>query len=150
PDGAQIAFVAKADGKSRLHLMAADGTNARRIAESLEIGDAPSWSPDGKWIAVVAREASARPLFKVPTDGGAPIRLAGGDHNTAPVWSPGGRLIVYAENQGGPIDVLRGVTPDGKPIPLPDVRMPREGDRFRFLPSGKALVLKQGNFKAQN
>ena len=75
-DGAQIAFVVRGGGRGGVHVMASEGTDMQRVAESLDVRDAPSWSPDGKWIAVVASEGTASLLFKVPADGGAPIRLA--------------------------------------------------------------------------
>src|SRR5262249_22196367 len=155
--GAQIAFVASVEGKSRLHLMAADGTNVRRIAGSLEVATAPSWSPDGRWIAVGALDAKATSIFKVPADGGAPVRLVEGGGSGGPrvrngaVWSPDGRFILYGENQGGPVQLLRGMTPDGKPIPLHEVRVTfAGGNRYRFLPSGKEIVVLQGLTRAQN
>jgi Tol biopolymer transport system component len=58
--------------------MSADGTNQRTVAESLDVRDTPSWSPDGRWIAVCANEGGANPLFKVPLQGGAPVRLVDG------------------------------------------------------------------------
>src|SRR5262249_16943551 len=53
-DGSQICFVARIGDRSYLYLMAGDGTGAHRVSDSLDVGDAPSFSPDGKWIAVVA------------------------------------------------------------------------------------------------
>jgi Tol biopolymer transport system component len=63
PDGARIGFVVRTEGRGRLHLMASDGTDVRRIAGSLEVRGAPSWSPDGKWIIVAGSEDKANPLF---------------------------------------------------------------------------------------
>ena len=36
------------------------------------------------------------------------------------------------------------VRPDGAPIELPDITVSRDGERMRFLPSGKSLVYMQG------
>ena len=97
--------------------MASDGTGVRRVAESLEVRGAPSWSPDGKWIAVAGSEAEAHPLFKVPVDGGSPVRLVDGVSSVIsnPVWSPDGRFILYSEGQGSATVRLQGVTPDKRP-----------------------------------
>ena len=78
-----------------------------------------------------------RRLFKIPVDGGAPVRLVGGQA-ASPVWSPDGKLIVYA----GPLEAgevpLLGVRPDGAPVQLPPVQARPGG--YRFLPNGTGLV----------
>jgi len=140
PDGAQIAFVVRRGERAGLFAMAADGTNPRAIAESLDIRDAPSWSPDGKWIAVVVSEGQGQPLLKVPVAEGAPVRLVEGI-NYNPVWSPDGRFIVYSQAQAGPRCLLKAVTPEKQPFPLPDISVWRAGNRYRFLPNGKALIV---------
>ena len=149
PDGTQICFVVRDGKQARLHIMAADGTGARRITESLDIRAAPSWSPDGKWIAVVASEGKEQPLFKVAVDGGAPVRLVGGV-NYNPVWSPDGRFIAYSESRGGPTHQLKGVTPDKQPFRLPEIVVRAGGNRYRFLPDGKALALLRGYIRHQD
>ena len=70
-------------------------------------------------------------------DGGAPVRLVGGQA-TNPVWSPDGNLIVYSGKIiAGQVPLL-GVRPDGVPVKLPEVRI-RPGC-YRFLPNGTGLV----------
>jgi Tol biopolymer transport system component len=140
-DGRRIAFVSRSEGRHHLSLMASDGTDIRRIAESLDVVDVPSWSPDGRWIAAVAREdeGRARPVYKVPADGGPPTRLVDGI-NFDPVWSPDGRLILYSEGRSGTV-VLRGVTPEGRAVPVPEVFVPYAGNRYRFTPDGKTVVI---------
>src|SRR5262249_25297335 len=84
-------------------------------------------------------------LFKVPVDGGPPVRLAA-TSGLDPVWSPTGNLIVYA----GPIvaaeSTLLAVSPDGAAVELPPIRLRGQGERCRFLPDGKALVFMQGDW----
>ena len=135
--------------QARLYVMAADGTDARRIAESLDVRDAPSWSPDGKWIAVVATEGNEQPLFKVPVDGGAPVRLVGGV-NSDPVWSPDGRFIVYSEQSSGTEVPAEGDHSGEAAVPAAGGHGPAGGNRYRFLPDGKALVLMQGGLRQQD
>ncbi len=149
-DGGRISFVARIGGQAHLFVMASDGTNPHRLAEALDVRGAPSWSPDGKWIAVVAGEGEAgQPLFRVPVDGGAPERLVEGVAY-CPVWSPDGRFIVYAEGQQGRTVQLRAVTPEGRPFPVPDLKVSRSETLFRFAPDGKTLVVLRGEHRSQN
>lgn len=77
------------------------------------------------------------------------MRLIGGV-NLNPVWSPDGRFIIYSEHHGGPEYQLKGVTPEKKPFPLPEITVRYEGYRYRFLPDGKALVLMLGYLRHQD
>jgi len=151
-DGTRIAFVVRSGEHASLYLMSSDGTDAHRLAEALDVRDAPSWSPDGRWVAVTVRQGGSNPLFKVPVDGGAPVRLVDGMLFN-PVWSPDGRVILYSDaSVGGAWVWLRAVTPEGKPIPLPGnlPSMGYTGNRYRFLPDGKSLVMMQGLLWKQN
>ena len=143
PDGTRVAIVARQDGKLRLSIMASDGTNIRTLAPSVVIQSSgghgsADWSPDGAWITAAGTDAEGAGLFNIPIDGGAPVRLVSGQV-VNPVWSPDGLLIVY----GGPVVggrvPLFGVTPNGTPVQLPDVRTGLGGGH-RFLPDGKSLV----------
>jgi serine/threonine protein kinase/Tol biopolymer transport system component len=149
PGGEQIALVVRREGRSQLFVMSADGLNPHPMIESFDVRDAPSWSPDGKWIAVCANESHANPLLKLPAGGGPPIRLVEGvTYN--PVWSPDGRLIVYSESHGGGSYQVRAVSAEGKPYTLPELWVRFAGDRYRFLPDGKGLVLTLGQARQQN
>src|SRR5262249_43565875 len=93
-DGRGICFSVRRQGRNGLYLMNADGANVRPLAASLDVRDAPSWSPDGKFIAVAADEGDGSRLFKVPVDGATPIRLVD-SLSRMPVWSPDGGMILY-------------------------------------------------------
>jgi len=139
-DGARISFVIRREQKGDLYVMAADGTGSRRIAESLDARDAPSWSPDGKSLAVVASEGNEQPLFAVPADGGAPVRLLGGINNH-PLWSPDGKFILYCQQGIGPECLTKAISPEGRPVPMPEIKVFFGGTRYRFLPGGQELVV---------
>jgi Tol biopolymer transport system component len=145
PDGSRVAVVVRQQGKRRLAVMSADGTNSRTLAASIEIQGAmgqgtADWSPDGAWIVTGGNDGQGPGLFKIPVDGGAPVRLLDGEARS-PVWSPKNDVIVYAvpfAGAGG-LDGLRGVRPDGTPVEMPEVRV-RLGGAHRFLRSGAGLV----------
>jgi Tol biopolymer transport system component len=141
-DGLRVAIVVRQDGKRHLTVMSADGTNARTLAASIDIQGAAGqatadWSPDGDWIVTGGRDAQGPGLFKIPVDGGAPVRLVAGQA-VNPVWSPDGNLIVYSGGfMTGQVTLL-GVRPDGASVELPQVRVRQGG--YRFLPNGTGLV----------
>jgi Tol biopolymer transport system component len=148
-DGQRICFLIRRQGRNGLYVMNADGTNLRQLAASLDVRDAPSWSPDDKSIAVAADEGDGSRIFKVPVDGGAPVRLVDG-LSRMPVWSPDGGLILYAAPLQGAGYAVKAVNPDSKPHTLPELWILRGGDRYRFLPGGKQVVALLGDYLHQN
>jgi Tol biopolymer transport system component/predicted Ser/Thr protein kinase len=150
PDGRQICFSIRKQGRVQLYLMSAEGINKRPLAPALDVRGTAAWSPDGKTIVVAADEGKGPHLFQLPVDGGAPARMLE-EPSTNPVWSPDGRLIVYSGPAIGGRSPVKAITADKKPFPLPDFRVLRTaGHRYRFLPDGKSLLLLQGEFRQQN
>ena len=149
PDGGQICFSIRRGGRVKLYLMNADGTDLRAFAPALEVRGSASWSPDGKWIAASAIQDGDSRLFKIPLDGGQPVRVTEGLANN-PVWSPDGSLIIYHETAASGSYPIKAVTPDGAERPMPDLFALRGGDRYRFLPNGKSLILLLGDIRRQD
>ena len=147
-DGGQAAIVLRRNGKRNLWVLQADGSQPRVLTDAIDVRGGASWSPDRKWIASGGNDAKGDGLFKIPVEGGAPVRLAGTGLN--PVWSPNGGLIVYSGIDVGGKEPLRAVTPDGSPVDLPPIQITTSGERFRFTPDGKGLVYMQGGFGAQD
>ena len=88
-----------------------------------------------------AATTKGKGLFKIPVDGGEPVRLTTGPAFD-PVWSPAEDLIVYAgANVGGQAPLL-AVRPDGTPVELPPVQTVAStiSGRLRFLPDGSGVV----------
>ena len=144
-----MCFPVRHDGRATLQCMNADGSGARSIAESLDVRGAASWSPDGKWLAVAAKEGMRVRVFKIPVGGGAAVRLVD-SVSSNPVWSPDGTFILYSGTPRARSVPLRAVTPDGQPYPVPALSVDRVGDSYRFLPRGKQLVVKLGGFRRQD
>ena len=149
PDGSQICFTVRKGERQHLYLMTADGTGIRPLAESLNVRDAVTWSPDGKSIVASVDEGLGGRIFRIPLDGGKPERLVD-EVSYNPVWSPDGRLILYYFAPQAALFPLRAITPDKKPFKLPDVSSRGEGGRFRFMPDGKSFVVLQGPYRNQN
>jgi Tol biopolymer transport system component len=141
-DGSSVAVISMRGRARHLVLVSADGRNSRTLAPSIEIeGGAgqgmADWSPDGTSIVAGGRDAQGPGLFRIPIDGGPPVRLVNG-RAANPIWSPDGTLIVYAGKFfTGQVELL-GVRPDGTSVPLPPVRTRPGG--YRFLPDGRGIV----------
>ena len=146
PDGRQICFSYRAQGTSGLYVMNANGTNVRTLAaDSFDVRGAATWSPDGKWVAVAANRGEGTRLFKIPVDGGPPVRLLD-TLSYNPVWSPDGRFIVYSEQQSAGQFEVRAITPDRAPVPIVELQIVGFSPRvpYRFLPDGKGLIVLEG------
>jgi Tol biopolymer transport system component len=147
PDGSRVAFALKRSGKRQMYLIAADGTGLQPLSSAVDVRGTACWSPDGKWIVTAGADSNGAGLFKLPANGGSPVRIATGSF-LDPVWSPRGDLIVYGGTQVFTLMPLRGVHPDGTPAELPEINVQREGERARFLPDGTGLIYMQGDTTA--
>ncbi|HEX9800914.1 MAG TPA: protein kinase [Thermoanaerobaculia bacterium] len=140
PDGKTVVFSSRRDGRRRLWL--------KQLATGSEVpltdgeDDSPRFSPDGSLVLFTRTEGSRDSLFRVPTVGGAPRKLASdvlsGD------WSPDGASIAWLrwEVRGETTDtVLSTASAEGGE--------PRELVRFesqlfrqpRFSPDGGTIAV---------
>jgi serine/threonine protein kinase len=149
PDGRTIAIALTRNGKRQWHLIAADGTQLRSLGADVDARGTASWSPDGNWIVSGGSDAKLEGLFKIPVNGGAPVRLRSGPA-LDPVWSPKGDLIVYGGANVFTNVPLEAVRPDGTQAQLPSIIVRREGERMRFLPDGSGLVYMQNATTSQD
>jgi serine/threonine protein kinase/Tol biopolymer transport system component len=146
-DGSSVAFAVRRDGKRQMHVIAADGTRLHPLSSDVDVRGTASWSPDGKWIVAAGSDRDGAGLFKIPADGGSPVRVATGAF-LDPVWSPRGDLIVYGGTQVFTLMPLLAMHPNGTPVKLPEINLQREGERARFLPDGTGLVYMLGSTTA--
>jgi dipeptidyl aminopeptidase/acylaminoacyl peptidase len=135
PDGRKIAFtLVRADPETNaycigLAVMAAEaGASPRLLDRGGEIflgsGDyrdviletgfpvllAPAWSPDGRWIAFLRRDAGVTQLWAARSDGGSARALTRGEIDVEQfAWSPESGTIIYASRTGQLAERARAV-----------------------------------------
>jgi serine/threonine protein kinase/Tol biopolymer transport system component len=145
PDGRLICFSYRKRGTTGLYVMNANGTNIRTLVDSLDVRGAASWSPDGKWVAFAGNQGEGTRLFKIPLDGGQPVRLRD-TLSYNPVWSPDGQFIVYSEQQSAGQFEVKAITPEQAPVPIVELQIVgfTTATSYRFVPDGKALIVLEG------
>ncbi len=149
PDGKSIAFSVRQHAQSLLYVMQADGTNARMVADSLELQGAPAWAPDGQSITSAAADHGVPRLFRVPVDGRPPTLLVK-EYSVDPTWAPDGRFVVYSGPDIGTTFAVKGATAEAAEYSLPPLTLTRGARRLAFLPGGRALVHLRGEIQHKN
>jgi Tol biopolymer transport system component len=142
-DGRRVAFTTERGDRSALTVMTSDGTEARTLAESLDVRGPPAWSPDGASITVAALRGGVPRLVSVPLDGSPSMPIVE-DYSTDPNWSPDGRFLVYSGAEVGPSFDVRAVTAAGLPLELPRIRLSRGARRIGVVDGGAALIVLRG------
>ncbi len=106
---------------------------------------APAVSPDGR-SAVVAvtrpdfdADAYVGQLWRVPLEGGAPVRITRGFRDTAPRLSPDGSLVGFLRSQpGGSAQVAIVPAAGGEPMVVTDAKL--GVTEFAFSEDGRRLA----------
>jgi dipeptidyl aminopeptidase/acylaminoacyl peptidase len=113
PDGKSIVvsvsrFDLGADKRSAdLWLIPAAGGLARQLTSDAANESGPQWSPDGKWIAFVAKRDAdeAAQIYVLPTDGGEARRVtAVATGASDPKWLPDSQRLVFASDVWSDLD----------------------------------------------
>jgi len=147
PDGRYFVFASNRAGASHLFRVDRDGTNLRQLTqgESNEVDS--DCSPDGHWIVyaslpIVPNKIEKYQLWKIPANGGAPIRMTESGALT-PRFSPDGKWISYLTYQGDPARYkVMVISADGgapvKTFDVLDQAVLNVG--CRWTPEGQALT----------
>jgi Tol biopolymer transport system component/DNA-binding winged helix-turn-helix (wHTH) protein len=145
-DGRLIAFSVRQNGRILLYVMDQDGTNARVVADSLDLQGDPAWAPNGQSITTAAGDRSHPHLFQVPLNGHSPSEFI--DENSLdPIWAPGGDFIVFTGPDIGTSFPVNAANPDGSMHALPPLSLTRGARHFAFLPGGRTLIVLRGEIQ---
>jgi len=149
PDGRRIAFVTATDGRTRLHVMHNDGTDAKIISDTLELRGSPAWAPDGQSIACAVNQSGAPRLFRFSPNGDSPVLLVS-EYSIDPVWSPDGQFLVYSGPDVGTTFPLRAAAADGRVHTLHSLILTRGARHVSFLRGPHTLVILRGEIGNKN
>jgi Tol biopolymer transport system component len=149
PDGRSIAFSVRQHGQTLLYVMQADGTNARVVADSLDLQGAPAWAPDGQSITSAADDHGVPHLFRVPVDGRSPVLFVR-EYAVDPAWASAGNFVVFSGPDIGTTFSVKAVTADSAAHPLPAMTLTRGARHLAFLDGGRALVFLRGDIQHKN
>jgi Tol biopolymer transport system component len=149
PDGRQVAFSVRQHGKSLLYVMESDGSNARVVADSLDLQGDPAWAPDGQSLTSAANDHGVPRLFRIPLDGHAPSLFVQ-EYSVDPAWSPDGQFVVYSGPDIGTTFSVNAVAADASAHSLPPLTLTRGARHIAFLPGGHSLVLLRGEIQHKN
>ena len=139
PDGREIVFVSEdRSGIGDLYIVAADGSDLRRLTSDAARYENPDWAPEGDWIAFEKAKGDDWGLYLVRTDGSELQRIEG-KNLYHPSWSPDGeRLAIVTGDEpawfGAVLRLdgaeLRRFTPDG--LNVGSVRWSPGGTKIAF------------------
>jgi Tol biopolymer transport system component len=117
PDGGQIAFESGRDNQMLtyvnhdIYVMAADGSNVKRLTDDGADEGIPRWSPDGESIAYVKMEYFSDQSLRENPTGDIYMMNVDGTHQTQltkdpanelePSWSPDGANIAFISDRNG-------------------------------------------------
>lgn len=92
----QIVFVFAGD----LWIVARSGGEAKRLTAGVGSETAPSFSPDGKWVAFTGEYDGNTDVFVISAGGGVPRRLTWHpDSDVALGWTPDGKKVLFASSR---------------------------------------------------
>ena len=150
PDGQQIVFDAGADFEvtgqhnHKLYLIHADGSDLRQITSGDTNDIAPTWSPDGEWIAF---HRSCALWLVHPDDSDAQELLAGslaGLEELCAVgmaWSPDSQQIAFLNTSGGIPSEIWVVNRDGTaPRAVHSFERSQEPGEVTWNPDGRQIA----------
>jgi Tol biopolymer transport system component/DNA-binding winged helix-turn-helix (wHTH) protein len=92
-DGRFIAFLSNRAGTYNIWRMNADGSHLQRLTDG-PWENTPSFSPDGKWIVYNGVFQAKPVLWKIPAEGGTPVRLTN-EVSVRPAVSPDGKMVAH-------------------------------------------------------
>lgn len=145
PDGRYILFHSNRTGAWQIWRMNRDGSDPVQLTNGKENSNWPSVTPDGRFVIYEhTGEGALANLWKVPLEGGTPVRLTD-TLSQRPAVSPDGKLVAYwqKDNEPGALWRLAIISlAGGPPLYRFDVpQSPADGNsNIRWTEDNRAVI----------
>jgi DNA-binding winged helix-turn-helix (wHTH) protein/Tol biopolymer transport system component len=141
PDNRYVLFSSTRGGQWHLWRVRPDGSELKQLAAT---GDSFRGSSDGKWVFYRTRtNEGVISIWKIPIDGGEPVRLTG-KALSSPSVSPDGKMFAAAYNRSGdnaPMQLAIFPVDGDEPLHVFDVPPKTNFDTgVNWMPDGQSLV----------
>jgi Tol biopolymer transport system component len=93
------------DGDSAIFVMDTDGGNQKQLTHNDCRDSAPTWSPDGQFIAFESDRTGNHEIFAMDADGSNQTQLTDGS-GWHPAWSPNGLRIAFHSKRTGKFELF--------------------------------------------
>ncbi len=117
PDG-RIVYTAKSGGNLDLWIMAADGSNQKRLTADSGNNNQPVVSADGRSIVFVSDRTGHDNIWKMDGDGSNPRQITHDDAAYDPSISPDGKWVMYDAFSAGGLSIWKVPGEGGQPVQL--------------------------------
>jgi Tol biopolymer transport system component/DNA-binding winged helix-turn-helix (wHTH) protein len=96
PDGTQIAYDSRPDGRGHIYVVNPFTREQRQLTQGSQEDAAPSWSADGSWVYFDSLRSGQWNIWKIATSGGEPVRVTE-NRGVHPAEAPNGKYLYYAK-----------------------------------------------------
>ncbi|MGD8376924.1 MAG: Tol-Pal system beta propeller repeat protein TolB, partial [Acidobacteriota bacterium] len=88
PNGDRIALVSRIGGHFHLQVMDLATRTLNRLTFGPSNNESPCWSPDGRHLAFASDRVGHYEIYRIPVEGGEPVRLTDTEGASSPAWAP--------------------------------------------------------------
>jgi eukaryotic-like serine/threonine-protein kinase len=99
PDGQELVFLEGGGATRNIWILPLKDRTPHVFVASSSMESAPSYSPDGRWIAYSSNESGHSEIYVRPYPGPGGKWQISTEGGTEPVWNPKGREVFYRDGQ---------------------------------------------------